>query len=92
MYRVCWPTACGNAAIRPIKDPIRRRDIYALLPPGDRHPLARYVLDALTEAARELDAGAYPGATILSRQAGDAARLPETRVLRRVDAAQLTIS
>jgi DNA-binding transcriptional LysR family regulator len=41
----------AGAVIRPVKDPIRRRDIYALLPPGDRHPLARPVIDALIDAA-----------------------------------------
>ena len=40
-----------GVAIRPVKEPIRRRDIYALLPPGDRHPRARQVVDALTETA-----------------------------------------
>ena len=37
----------AGTVIRPIKDPIRRRDIYALLPPGDHHPLARPLADAL---------------------------------------------
>jgi hypothetical protein len=37
--------------IRPIKEQIRRRDIYALLPPGDRHPRARQVVDTLVETA-----------------------------------------
>lgn len=46
----------SGIAIRPVKDPIRRRDIYALLPPGDRHPLARAVIDALTETAQEFNA------------------------------------
>jgi DNA-binding transcriptional LysR family regulator len=44
-----------GVAIRPVKDPLRRRDIYALLPPGDRHPLARQVIDALVEAAADFD-------------------------------------
>jgi DNA-binding transcriptional LysR family regulator len=43
-----------GVAIRPLDAAIGRRDIYALLPPGDRHPLARHVVDALTETAREL--------------------------------------
>jgi DNA-binding transcriptional LysR family regulator len=43
-------------AIRPVKDPIRRRDVYALLPSGDRHPLARDVIDALVATAAELNA------------------------------------
>jgi DNA-binding transcriptional LysR family regulator len=40
-----------GVAMRPVKERIRRRDIYALLPPGDRHPRARQVIDALTETA-----------------------------------------
>src|SRR4051812_8579802 len=32
----------SGITIRPAKEEIRRRDIYALLPPGDRHPLARH--------------------------------------------------
>ena len=39
--------------IRPVKEAIRRRDIYALLPPGDRHPRARQVVDALRETAAD---------------------------------------
>jgi DNA-binding transcriptional LysR family regulator len=42
-----------GVAMRPVKDPVRRRDIYALLPPGDRHPLAQNVIDALIETAAE---------------------------------------
>jgi DNA-binding transcriptional LysR family regulator len=45
-------------AIRPVRDPVRRRDIYALLPPGGRHPLAQHVIDALVETAAEFDAAA----------------------------------
>lgn len=41
----------AGPAIRPVKDPIRRRDIYAVLPPGDRHPLARPLINALIETA-----------------------------------------
>jgi hypothetical protein len=37
---------------------MRRRDVYALLPPGDRHPLAKHVIDALIETAAELNAAA----------------------------------
>jgi len=43
----------SGVAIRPVKDAIRRRDIYALLPPGDRHPRARQVIDALRETAAD---------------------------------------
>lgn len=45
----------SGVAIRPVKDPMRRRDIYALLPPGDRHPFAKHVIDALIETAAELN-------------------------------------
>ena len=48
----------SSVTIRPVKDPMRRRDIYALLPPGDRHPLAKHVIDALIETAAELNAAA----------------------------------
>jgi DNA-binding transcriptional LysR family regulator len=43
----------SGIAIRPVKEPIRRRDIYALLPPGERHPRARQVIDALVETATD---------------------------------------
>jgi hypothetical protein len=43
----------SGVVIRPIGGPMRRRDIYALLPPGDRHPLATRVLNALIETADE---------------------------------------
>jgi DNA-binding transcriptional LysR family regulator len=43
----------SGIAIRPVKEAIPRRDIYALLPPGDRHPLAKHVLDALIETAAD---------------------------------------
>jgi DNA-binding transcriptional LysR family regulator len=46
----------AGVAIRPVREPIRRRDVYALLPPGDRHPRARQVIDALVETATELAA------------------------------------
>jgi DNA-binding transcriptional LysR family regulator len=42
-----------GVAIRPVKERIRRRDIYALLPPGDRHPRARQVIDALVETTTD---------------------------------------
>jgi len=47
----------SGVAIRPLKERIRRRDIYALLPPGDRHPRARQVIDAFVETATD-----FPGA------------------------------
>lgn len=37
--------------VRPVDGPVRHRDIYALLPPGDRHPRARDVIAALLDAA-----------------------------------------
>jgi len=40
-------------AIRSVKEAIRRRHIYALLPPGDRHPLAEHVIDTLIETAAD---------------------------------------
>src|SRR3954451_9283093 len=45
----------SGIAIRPVKETIRRRHIYALLPPGDRHPRARHVVDALLETATDFD-------------------------------------
>jgi DNA-binding transcriptional LysR family regulator len=51
----------GGIAIRPVEEEIRRRDIYALLPPGDRHPLARHVVDALIQTAAGFDARRSPG-------------------------------
>ena len=46
--------AFEHAALRPIAGPAPERDVYALLPPGGRHPLAEPTLVALTEEAREL--------------------------------------
>jgi DNA-binding transcriptional LysR family regulator len=48
----------SGIAIRPVKEAIPRRDIYALLPPGDRHPLAKQVLDALMETAADFGGAA----------------------------------
>ena len=42
--------------MRPTDEPVGRRDIYGLLPPGERHPIARHVVDALSAAAREFAA------------------------------------
>jgi DNA-binding transcriptional LysR family regulator len=44
--------------MRAIDGPSRHRDVYALLPPGERHPHARHVLAALQDAAE--DFGAHP--------------------------------
>jgi DNA-binding transcriptional LysR family regulator len=41
-----------GVVVRPIDGPIRRRDVYAVLPPGNHHPHARHVLAALQDAAR----------------------------------------
>lgn len=38
-------------AIRPIQEPIHQRNIYALLPPGARHPYAEQLIDALIQTA-----------------------------------------
>jgi DNA-binding transcriptional LysR family regulator len=46
----------SGIAIRPVEEAIRQREIYALLPPGDRHPRARQVIDALLETATAFDA------------------------------------
>jgi DNA-binding transcriptional LysR family regulator len=48
----------SGIAIRPVKEAIRRRDIYALLPPGDRHPLAKQVVDTLIETAADFGGAA----------------------------------
>jgi DNA-binding transcriptional LysR family regulator len=47
----------GGVAVRPVIEAIRQRDIYAVLPPGDRHPLARQVVDALSETAADFGGG-----------------------------------
>jgi DNA-binding transcriptional LysR family regulator len=46
--------AFEQLTLRPIAGPSPTRDVYALLPPGDRHPLVRPTLDALDAAAAEL--------------------------------------
>ena len=43
----------SGVAIRPVREHVRGRVIYALLPPGDRHPRARQVIDALVETAAD---------------------------------------
>lgn len=45
---------------RPLQDPVRRRDIYLLLPPGDRHPLVGQLTDAFTATAQAIKS-AQPG-------------------------------
>jgi DNA-binding transcriptional LysR family regulator len=44
----------SNLALRPIAGPSPRRDVYALLPPGGRHPLVAPTLDALHTIAAHL--------------------------------------
>lgn len=44
-----------NAVTRPVDGLMKRRDIYAVLPPGDRHPLAGEVLKALVETAAQFN-------------------------------------
>jgi molybdate transport repressor ModE-like protein len=48
--------AFSGTVLRPIAGDAPRRDVYALLPPGGRHPLAQPMLAALIEAADELRA------------------------------------
>jgi DNA-binding transcriptional LysR family regulator len=50
--------AFRDVALRPIAGNVPRRDVYALLPPGGRHPLAALALAALAAAASELRAPA----------------------------------
>ncbi len=50
--------AFKDLALRPIAGSGRARDVYALLPPGARHPLVAPALDALTATATQLDAAA----------------------------------
>jgi len=46
--------AFSGTALRPIAGKGPERDVYALLPPGGRHPLAQPTLDALAQTAEEL--------------------------------------
>ena len=73
----------ADAVIRPVKDPIRRRDIYALLPPGDRHPLAKTPHQRTNRHGRTglavriatdglTDADGRPGREVSYRDAGEA--------------------
>jgi hypothetical protein len=43
----------SGVATRPVREAIPQRDIYALLPPGDRHPLADSVIGALKETTAD---------------------------------------
>jgi DNA-binding transcriptional LysR family regulator len=44
----------SDLALRPIAGPSPTRDVYALLPPGGRHPLVAPTLDALHDIAAEI--------------------------------------
>ena len=44
----------AGVAIHPVDGPSRERDIYALVPPGARHPLTASVMQALLGAAKDL--------------------------------------
>jgi DNA-binding transcriptional LysR family regulator len=46
--------AFSGTALRPIAGKGPERNVYALLPPGGRHPLAQPMLDALAHTAAEL--------------------------------------
>ena len=46
--------AFRDTALRPIAGQGPERDVYALLPPGGRHPLAQPMLTGLAEVAAEL--------------------------------------
>jgi DNA-binding transcriptional LysR family regulator len=52
--------AFEHAALRPIDGPAPERDVYALLPPGGRHPLLTSVLDALDTTAAQLQGRRAP--------------------------------
>jgi DNA-binding transcriptional LysR family regulator len=52
--------AFRGLALRPIAEAAPTRDVYALLPPGGRHPLVAPALDALDTAAAQLQAPAEP--------------------------------
>jgi DNA-binding transcriptional LysR family regulator len=46
--------AFKDLTLRPIAGPSPARDVYTLLPPGNRHPLVAPTLDALTATAADL--------------------------------------
>ncbi len=52
--------AFNDLALRPIAGTGPTRDVYALLPPGGRHPLVAPILDALASTAAELQAPIQP--------------------------------
>ena len=52
--------AFKDLTLRPISGPSPARDVYALMPPGDRHPLVAPTLDALNATAADLQRPAAP--------------------------------
>ena len=52
--------AFTGTALRPIAGKGPERDVYALLPPGGRHPLAQPMLTALAHTAQELRHELHP--------------------------------
>jgi DNA-binding transcriptional LysR family regulator len=52
--------AFTDLTLRPISGPSPARDVYALLPPGDRHPLVAPTLDALNATAADLQRPTTP--------------------------------
>jgi DNA-binding transcriptional LysR family regulator len=52
--------AFSGTALRPIAGKGPERDVYALLPPGGRHPLAQPMLTALARTAEELQGELRP--------------------------------
>jgi DNA-binding transcriptional LysR family regulator len=52
--------AFNDLTLRPIAGSIPARDVYALLPPGERHPLVTPTLDALNATAAELQKPTRP--------------------------------
>ncbi|MGZ4280278.1 MAG: LysR family transcriptional regulator, partial [Solirubrobacteraceae bacterium] len=52
--------AFTGTALRPIAGKGPERDVYALLPPGGRHPLAQPMLTALAHTAEELQDELHP--------------------------------
>ena len=52
--------AFNDLVLRPIAGTSPTRDVYALLPPGARHPLVPSILDALDSTAAELQGPTEP--------------------------------
>ncbi|MFN8152121.1 MAG: hypothetical protein U0R24_13485 [Solirubrobacterales bacterium] len=44
-----------DAVVHEVLGGTRSREVFALLPPGDRHPLAGVLLDALVKTAEQFD-------------------------------------